>query len=228
MKRIAIVLRKAKQIIRLKHGQSILGFVFAFIVLLTMAIGITRVWTWFNINYAQRQAGYQLSRASAGGPDVYGSTAIQYLTAPHVDSYKPFDLTEDWLFKGQPTGMEITYKTPDLEGIVDANLFCFDKCKEDSECYKKIPATEPGGEDTYELINHDCKCLTQCMCDMSIEPKLIMYDAQIEAFKSTACQMRSEAADLESAAADCDDPWEIGWWGGFGIVAGKLTGSRAT
>ena len=53
------------------RSQVILGFIFAFMVTVLLALGIVRIWTWFNANYAHRELAYQKSRLKAGKPTEY-------------------------------------------------------------------------------------------------------------------------------------------------------------
>ncbi|MFA5286837.1 MAG: hypothetical protein WC394_01015 [Candidatus Omnitrophota bacterium] len=78
-----------------KRSQAILDFVLIFGILLVFLVGLVRIWVWFNANYAKRNADYQKTRLIAG--KAYDLTAGVYIDAP-------LELTDDWVFKGKPSG----------------------------------------------------------------------------------------------------------------------------
>jgi hypothetical protein len=202
--------------LRFKYGQSILSFVFVFIVLAALAIGITRIWAWFTINYGVRQVRYQETRTTAAHPDSYGTSGDQYLRHRPITGYQPIDLTEDWVFSGQ-TPEQINWTLPEIPGFVNADAECQEECP---DCVETIIDPDTG-EEIHNVIPN-CLCYMQCMCEHNLQPRIEMYNDQIQSLRDSAAQMRSEAHDLEEQAEDCDDPWEICWWGGFGMPAKKL------
>lgn len=78
---------------RKKRAESLLEFIMAFTALLILAVGLTRIWVWFNANYAKLNVDYQNTRLSSG----QGS-------APGAFNPQPLQLTTDWVFRGQPSG----------------------------------------------------------------------------------------------------------------------------
>ena len=89
---------------KIRKAQSILDFGLAFIALALLAVGITRIWVWFNANYAARQVTYQTSRFTAAGTTRNTDAGVLNLPA---DTFQPYDLNEDWVFKGQVTGQPL-------------------------------------------------------------------------------------------------------------------------
>jgi cytoskeletal protein RodZ len=96
---LSIITRRGLLRNKLKTGQSTLELVLAFIAVVWLAVGITRIWTWFNVNYANRQVGYEKTRFWAGQDTTYDSSS-----QPFDIGSQPLDLTEDWVFRGVPSG----------------------------------------------------------------------------------------------------------------------------
>jgi hypothetical protein len=86
--------------IKFNRGQSVLEFIMVFIAVLWLAVGIIRIWTWFNVNYANRQVGYENTHVNAGQVTAYNDASPQ----PVGIGSEPLDLTEDWVFQGRPSG----------------------------------------------------------------------------------------------------------------------------
>ena len=98
-----------------KRSESIVDFLLVFIAVGMFTLGITRIWVWFNANYAGRQVDYQESRALAGKAGTYnnlGQNATTHLY-PKIGTaakdlptgiscpscaHKPLDLPEKWVF----------------------------------------------------------------------------------------------------------------------------------
>lgn len=122
-----------------RKGQSLLSFIFASIALMLLAVGILRIWTWFNANYGRKAVLYQRSRLMAAQPNTYfkpvGIDSFTDVTANdqvYVDIaanktsmarwwdtsqyYKPLDLSEEWVFSGQAQGMAPDISSPFLMG----------------------------------------------------------------------------------------------------------------
>jgi len=78
---------------RKNKAQSILDFVMAFGALLVLAIGLVRIWVWFNANYAKLTNDYQNTRLTSGQE---GSSA--------TFSPEPLELNDRWVFYGEPSG----------------------------------------------------------------------------------------------------------------------------
>ncbi|MCX5705557.1 MAG: hypothetical protein NTZ92_05845 [Candidatus Omnitrophica bacterium] len=79
------------------RAQSILDFILIFGILLTFIVGLTRIWVWFNANYAKRNVDYQNTRLAAGQANDSHQTALSY-----SDSVLTID--DDWVFKGKASG----------------------------------------------------------------------------------------------------------------------------
>lgn len=212
------MLRKAMMIkIKTRQGQSILGFVFAVIILIALSVGLTRIWSWFTINYGVRQIRYQNSRITAASPAGSGN---QYLSAQiNPALYKPLDLTEKWVFTGQPSGGE-HYDFLPVTSIQDAEAKCKLQCP---DCVRHDPPGCTCGDAACTCTAiPDCPCYAQCICTENIAPQLAMYDEQIRTFKNAARDMRTQAKSMEDKADECDDPWDLCWWGGFGAPGKQL------
>jgi len=78
-----------------KVAQAILDFILIFGVLIAFLVGLTRIWIWFNANYARRNVDYQATRLIAGKP--YNLSAGIYLD-------RPLAIDDDWIFEGKPSG----------------------------------------------------------------------------------------------------------------------------
>jgi hypothetical protein len=78
----------------LKRGQSTteIAFVFAGVVLLFAAI--MQIWFWGNKQIVQRQKSYNAGRVTAG-------TSSDTYTLQWPPAYKPEELTEDTVLRGQ-------------------------------------------------------------------------------------------------------------------------------
>jgi len=76
------------------RAQSILDFVLIFGILLTFIIGLTRIWVWFNANYAKRNVDYQNTRLAAGQANNSHLSSLSY-------SDDVLNLDDNWVFKGQ-------------------------------------------------------------------------------------------------------------------------------
>jgi len=213
-KKIPFLVRKNRRI-----GQSILGFVFSFIVVLALAIGITRIWLWFTSNFAQRQDEYQDTRMVAANKDSYGAfnNDTAYLGSSTIDPIAPLDITDDWVFAGR-TDQEISFVLQPI-GMADAE----ERCRAaHPECV--IEHVGENGIIIYE-IREDCYVYDKCMCERNTEAKLAALAGQIDALDDAERAMRSEAAELRRQAEECDDWWELCWWAGFGVTARKLKDS---
>lgn len=203
-----------------KKSQSILDFIFAFIAILVLTIGLVRIWMWFHANYASRQVAFQESRLSAGIAGIH-STYERFGYKP-VDIgsseecpdcvYKPLDLTEEWVFRGQPSG---TVTAPgEGEGPPGAGSIentCKTQCLSAPDC-----VNEDG------TFNFNCTCYAQCMCNAQIQPTITIYQDQIRMFNEQAAMLRASAESMRDAAEKCDDPWELCWWGDWGRTPREL------
>lgn len=86
-------------------SQSILEFILALTAIAAFAVGITRIWVWFDANYAGLQVAYQKGRLYAGQPKKSYDQPLNIggsQSCPNC-KYEPLDLTEEWVFAGLPT-----------------------------------------------------------------------------------------------------------------------------
>lgn len=206
-----------KPAINLKdRAQVILGFIFAFIAILGLVIGIVRLWTWFNASYAHREVAYQTSRILAGQPHHYSD----YGTKTYIDVgatstnlsalYQPLNLSEDWLFQGKlgPLDKVGTFSGGDFIGPD------YDQCKPGCQ-------DQPGCS-SGDNFDADCACYVKCVCLASNTAVADALITSAENLEAQAAVLRDNAEGLRDAAEDCDDPWEMCWWGDFGATAKKL------
>lgn len=211
-------------------GQSILGFIFAFIAIAALAVGLIRIWIWFSANYAHRQISYQQSRQYAATPGKYtgsystlpGSQSYIDLTGEDTTAggakYLPLNLTEDWVFSGNATGQKVAT----FSGTGGGSTHTSD-CKADYSDKTTYPEcfdynTEKG---EYEF-NYTCAVYLKCQCNNSISPQKNAYEGSIKSLRENAIAMQSNASSMRDAADDCDDPWEICWWGNWGKTTDEL------
>ncbi|MDD2653781.1 MAG: hypothetical protein PHI86_01565 [Candidatus Omnitrophica bacterium] len=207
-------------IAKAKLGQSILGFTFAFIIIAALSIGLTRIWAWYNINFGSRQVRYQASRPTAASPGYYGGDEEHpnvYITHAYNPDYKPIDLTEQWVFRGATTE-RTPYEMPPFGSLEDAANVCKTACP---ECVTSVPDPDNPGH-TIDTIDVNCPCYVRCMCDQRVAVQIQMYNEQMKALRDASCSMIREAEHMEDEAERCDDPWELCWWGGFGVPSKKL------
>ena len=191
-----------------KSGQSILDFVLAFIAVALLAVGIVRIWVWFNANYAGRQMAYQQSRIVAGTPKSTYDGPIDIGATPDEPEmiYNPLDLTEEWVFQGIPSGT--VTGAPVGTGYTSPEVECKDQCLGQDDC----------GDDP-EDFNINCVCYIQCICNANIEVTINTNAMQIENLRIQADTLRSNADELRDVASECDDWWETCSWG---VDAGEL------
>lgn len=226
--------------IQRKESQSTLDFIFVFIAALLLALGITRIWVWFNANYAHRQTSYQISRILAGKPGTYTGHPYPVVdvgrTAECPDCiYEPLDLSEEWLFKGK-TQQKVPWVAAGTAPTVPSATVCKEEC-----------LGQPGCGQSMEDFNYDCSCYQQCLCRKQVAVAAEIYRRQVIMYCGTdndcgrcvysecvtqggsgrdpneggstcgqACFLRKTAASLRDAAEACDDPWEFCFWATFG------------
>jgi len=82
---------------RRNKAQSILDFVLIFGILVTFIAGLTRIWIWFNANYAKRNVDYQNTRFAAGKANDSHFSSLAY-------NDQVLTINDDWVFKGQTSG----------------------------------------------------------------------------------------------------------------------------
>lgn len=80
-----------------KRSQALLDFIIIFGILLVFLTGLTRIWIWFNANYAKRNVDYQNTRLAAGT-----ANDVHLDTLPYQDA--TLEINDDWVFKGKPSG----------------------------------------------------------------------------------------------------------------------------
>ncbi len=106
-----------------RGAQVFLGFVFTFMALVLLIVGIIRIWVWFDGNMAGRSFNYQKTR-------IYAGTAKN---VPLEVVNKPFALDKDWVFKGRADGSSFTPVTPIELAVPTGNVqeCCTDCCSGD-------------------------------------------------------------------------------------------------
>ena len=104
-----------------KWGQVFLGFVFAFIALILLTVGLIRVWAWFSANLSGRSYYYQRTR-------INSSRGVQYSELDKA-THRPFALDDDWIFKGKTPHMPVMHlENLDPDGGIDAAMCCENCC----------------------------------------------------------------------------------------------------
>jgi len=205
-----------------KKSQSILDFIFTFVGILILVIGITRIMVWFNANYAARDVAYQQTRLQAGAPTVQDAKTDLVSVVP----FRPLELTEDWIFKGD-IGQQLTpWKG---EGGADGNFSptqCADDCAGDAACF-----------DEDGKFNRTCPCYAKCVCRGRVQPTVNALTIQVRQYCGVsencagyqrndagcmACNFWNNGNSMWRTASRCDDPWEICWWGNWGKTASEL------
>ena len=79
-----------------KHkSQVVIEFILMFVALAMLILGTTRIWVFFNADFANRQAPYEQTRKVAANPE--GSPG-EWLP----QGFSAIYLTEDWVLKGVP------------------------------------------------------------------------------------------------------------------------------
>lgn len=179
-----------------KKAQSILDYVLVFIVVSGLLLGIVRIWIWFNANYAKRQVSFQKTRIDVAGPtrpyDMDNSLALVGV------GYQPLDLTEDWVFKGVPSGKVNPVAGGDIS-LADASEACDTDCK--NMC--------AGSDSCYQ------PCLAKCICSAQIQPAVNNYESQAVGLENQAVIMKKNSDDMYKQSRKCDNWWEsCSWFGG--------------
>lgn len=80
-----------------KKSQALLDFILIFGALLALLVGFTRIWVWFNSNFAKRNVDYQNTRLAAGTADNTHFSGPSY-----SDSVLTID--DEWVFRGNASG----------------------------------------------------------------------------------------------------------------------------
>ena len=145
------------------RAEAILDFVLAFIATVILAIGITRIWVWFNVNFASSQVDYQKGRLAAGmAPGgTHSITGTAATSACPSCMHQPLDLTEEWVFHRASSGSIGRFSQSGSDPTVNSQNFCSTQCASDSAC------TGPGGE-----FDSSCPCFVKCICNQQIKPTL--------------------------------------------------------
>lgn len=102
------MIRRAK---KARTAQSLLDFILVFAALLTLTIGLVRIWVWFNANFAKQAIYYQNTRLEAITP-----TDSSHKKLVFNKEKMRLPLTKDWVFKGIPSG---TVGSSDFAGAGD-------------------------------------------------------------------------------------------------------------
>ena len=220
---------------RSTKSQSIFDFALALIAVSGLVVGIVRIWIWFNANYAKREMAYQSGRIYAAGhnrPSSYTNPIqIGGNETCHDCNYASLRLTQDWVFRGK--------YTETLSGVaLDSNASssgsaCDTQCK--GQCAGQPGCQSPDGDfnvicDCYQL------CSSQCYCNNQIQTAVNSYASQVTAICGTdnicdsacadhtgeACSLYDNAVSMREKADECDDPWELCWWGDWGKTPDEL------
>jgi len=208
-----------------RKSQSIVDFAIAFIAIAGLLVGIARTWIWFNANYARRQAAFQTSRLiSAGRERPYDTQPkpVNIGAKPGCTGegclYTPLNLTEDWVFRGTPSG---TVSGANLTGgnIEDPTFACDNTCKQ--QCLGQSGCSGLGGD-----FDRNCPCYKacslKCMCVSRTQMLVDIYEDQAASLRSSATSLNNSASSMREAAEECDDPWELCWWGDWGRTPSEL------
>jgi len=210
-------------LINSRRAQSIVDFAVAFIAVAGLIVGIVRVWIWFNANYAKRQASFQTSRLIAAGPERPYATkkapvSIGSTSACPDCAYKPLDLTEDWVFKGTPSGT-VSGAEVGEEGTLGPGSACDNQCK--TQCLGQASCIGLDGDFDTSCACYKTCALT-CTCQTQVQTMVDIYQSQATSLQSQASSLRNSAGSMRDTAEECDDPWEICWWGDWGKTPGEL------
>lgn len=81
----------------MKKSQVSIEFVLMFIALAMLILGATRVWIFFNADFANRQTPYEESRIYAGNDRRNPNPADPVWPPPN---WQPINLTEEWVLQG--------------------------------------------------------------------------------------------------------------------------------
>jgi len=198
-----------------KRAESILDFILAFTAILALVIGIARIWIWFHANYARQQYSFQQGRLVAGKVASYDSAqselpigAKEGCLRGEECTAKPMQLTEDWVFKGEP-GESVTGFVGNTADQIAA------MCKAaHPECL-----TDPSNPESYD---YSCAGYVQCTCEKNIEPAVNGYMLSYNSLIGAKGQLEKQVKQLRDSANECDDPWELCWWGSWGKTAKEL------
>ncbi len=120
-------------------SQSILEFILAFTAIAAFVVGITRIWVWFDANYAGLQLAYQKGRLYAGQPkDPYNRPLNIGGSQDCPDcKYEPLDLTEEWVFAGLSTSTISASKESTSEEMQPGEQDCAKRIKPIVDLWKK-------------------------------------------------------------------------------------------
>ena len=203
------------------ESQAILDFVLAFIAVVLLLLGIVRIWIWFDANYAHRQYAYQRSRLVAATPASQTNKPIDLNateSCPTCGNYKPLDLTEEWVFRGVPSGT-VSGLAGEKGGIIVADLEI--QCKQDALANDPSCKTVLG--DGTEELNPNCAYYVKCLCNAKTKQVVDINNDQVKKIADQQKSLADSAATLRKQASKCDDPWEVCWWvSGFGRTSSEL------
>jgi hypothetical protein len=90
-------MREVMERVSSKKSQALLDFIIVFSILLIFLAGLTRIWIWFNANFAKRNVDYQTTRFSAGTASDTHLDSLDYQD-------KTLKIDDDWVFKGKASG----------------------------------------------------------------------------------------------------------------------------
>ena len=201
--------RKVKSFL---HGQSLLDFILGFVMLGILVVGITRIWVWFNVDYARRESAYQRGRNftglassyNASNPSLTGPVEVGGSGCPGCRNlrYAHLDLTEDWAFRGIPFPSRTwDFDNPPQEVVA----FCTSQCNNQPQCN----STGQGN------FNDDCLCFMHCVCQKMSERVLDNMNQTEGALRFQANNLTETANDMYAKInSGCSEPWQLCWWGG--------------
>ncbi|MBI4982888.1 MAG: hypothetical protein HZC15_07160 [Candidatus Omnitrophica bacterium] len=206
-----------------RKSQSILDFIFAFVGILILVIGIARIMVWFNANFAAREVAFQKTRLQAGTPTVQDARTDLVSVVP----FRPLELTEEWVFKGELGQQVEAWRGGIFNGAGFSPTECINQCSAKPECF-----------DAKGKFDKNCSCYVRCICVSRIQPMINAMTSQVQQYcgvnedcnkiarrrcgDGMACSFWRNGNSMWDKAKKCDDPWEICWWGNWGKTASEL------
>lgn len=197
---------------RTKKAQAILDYILTISAVMALAIGLVRVWIYFNANLASSSVAYGTSRAAAGKADDTQSGSAPYAAEGYTN--KRLDLTEDWIFRGQGSGSVGSNTTGTLGvpnyvssgGSSGADSVC-DSAKQGAETLREqandMEDEKEDLEDFRDMIDDVYDPLYFVAVILGIDAD-DMSEA-IDEMESGITQMRAEATELENEGCGTGD-----------------------
>jgi len=176
------------------RAQSILDFILIFSVLVTFMIGLTRIWMWFNINYAKRNVDYQNGRLAAGKASVGREDTLAYKD-------KLLEINDAWVFRGTPSGEvglpPVATETPPLFDD-PTGLLCPDAQKRAADLRELAHISNCQAEN----LRIDCDDSDRCRDERSKAKQRLR--AQAAEYKQQADELEMEACKVVTPYAEPD------------------------